>query len=454
MTKLRKGLSALLLSAFMTLGVGIGIGAKNAVEGRAATKTLIIDGSQLSSEATADDTTFVFDSFNIMFSKGAKKQGSYGAKKFSDAAILIGKTNTYIYNKDPIGAKINTFKIYSNKGASTAVTVGVCFSDQPIASYNSASAFTATLSTDDSVYDATSKIGESSRYFWYQVTNNKNSQVQFEIIYEEDATPVARTLESINLTGTDNIEFYKDDTFNHDSVKVTAHYSEADVEDRDVTSQATFSTPDMTTVGTKAVEVSYTEGEVTLTASYDITVKEYVYTGDGTLENPFTVEDAIVKAKEVGTVGTNTPFFVKGKIKEITTAYSSQYGNLSFTITDDTTTEVFEFFRCVADDGGIKFTKDPGFKLGDEVIGCGKIINYKNDTPEFDSGCYIYDYKATGITASEPTNSGFAVGQTITVADLGITVTADIEITGEKRDVTSEAKITPDSLPLKKVITH
>ena len=35
MTKLRKGLSALLLSAFMTLGVGIGIGTKSVVEGRA-----------------------------------------------------------------------------------------------------------------------------------------------------------------------------------------------------------------------------------------------------------------------------------------------------------------------------------------------------------------------------------------------------------------------------------
>ncbi len=40
MTKLRKGLSALLLSAFMTLGVGIGIGTKNVVEGKAASQTV------------------------------------------------------------------------------------------------------------------------------------------------------------------------------------------------------------------------------------------------------------------------------------------------------------------------------------------------------------------------------------------------------------------------------
>ena len=440
MTKLRKGLSALLLSAFMTLGVGIGIGTKSVVEGKAATKTLIIDGSKLSSTATSSDTTLSYDNFNIVFSKGAKQQSSSGTNKFSDNAILIGKNNTYIYNKDPIGTKINSFKIYSNKGASQKVIVGVCFSEQPISSYNSSSAYTATLSKVDNIYDATSKIGENSKYFWYQVTNAYNSQVQFQITYEESV--VARTLESINLSGTENIEFYKDDAFNHDSVKVTAHYSETDVDDRDVSSQAVFTAPDMTTAGTKTVNVSYTEGEVTLTASYDITVKEYAYTGDGTLENPFTIEDAIFKAKQVGTTATTDNYYVKGTIA------TKNFNTNNYKLTFEGSTGTFTFYYCYADTNNGAFKNDI-LSVGDEVIGCGKIVNYKGNTPELDGGCYLYDYKATGITASEPTNSGFAVGQTITVADLGTTVTADIEITGEKRDVTSEAHIT-SGLPLVK----
>jgi len=81
-------------------------------------------------------------------------------------------------------------------------------------------------------------------------------------------------LTSIALSGTYTTTFSQGDDFNHDGLVVTATY--ADDSTKDVTDDATFSAPDMTTIGTKTVTVSYTEGAVTETATYEITVNEYV----------------------------------------------------------------------------------------------------------------------------------------------------------------------------------
>ena len=65
--------------------------------------------------------------------------------------------------------------------------------------------------------------------------------------------------------------FHVGDTFTHDGAVVTATYEDAST--KNVTANATFSTPDMSTAGTKTVDVSYTENEVEKTTSYNITVK-------------------------------------------------------------------------------------------------------------------------------------------------------------------------------------
>lgn len=91
-------------------------------------------------------------------------------------------------------------------------------------------------------------------------------------IYYEDATPVVRTLDHITVSGA-KTEFKQGDKFSFGG-KVMASYEETDVADRDVTGQATFSGYDMNVAGTQTVTVSYTEGEITKTATYDITVAE------------------------------------------------------------------------------------------------------------------------------------------------------------------------------------
>ena len=87
--------------------------------------------------------------------------------------------------------------------------------------------------------------------------------------------PPAATLESIAVSG-QTTTFTVGDTFAFDG-KVTASYSDGST--KDVTASAKVSNPDLSTAGTKEVTVSYTEGDVTKEAKYDITVNAAVVDG-------------------------------------------------------------------------------------------------------------------------------------------------------------------------------
>ena len=167
-----------------------------AYSGAAEAKVLIIDGSQLtdytsSKTATTADVTKTYSGVDIVFSKGAyqfavnnESTNNISAEK----TILIGKAGAYIYNKTAIPGKITKFEIYSNKGASANVEVGVNFSATSISKYSSTASntYTAKLSTTDAVYDCSAELPENAKYFWYQITSKHNSQVQFRITYVEE----------------------------------------------------------------------------------------------------------------------------------------------------------------------------------------------------------------------------------------------------------------------------
>ena len=90
--------------------------------------------------------------------------------------------------------------------------------------------------------------------------------------YDDGGTVATKTLTSIELSGEYQTEFQQDDEFSHEGMIVTAKYD--DGTSVDVTSEATFSGYDMSTVGEQTVTVTYEEGGVTKTATYQITVKE------------------------------------------------------------------------------------------------------------------------------------------------------------------------------------
>lgn len=77
-------------------------------------------------------------------------------------------------------------------------------------------------------------------------------------------------LASIAISGSYPTSFYTGDDFSSEGAVVTATYE--DQSSKNVTDYATFTGYDMATAGTQTVTVTYTEGEVTKTTSYNITV--------------------------------------------------------------------------------------------------------------------------------------------------------------------------------------
>ncbi len=96
--------------------------------------------------------------------------------------------------------------------------------------------------------------------------NIKSTVTAFYKKVEEASSPLA----SIALSGTYPTTFTKGEEFSHEGMTVTATYE--DNSTKDVTANATFSGYNMSTTGEQTVTVSYTEGGVTKTATYDITV--------------------------------------------------------------------------------------------------------------------------------------------------------------------------------------
>lgn len=98
-----------------------------------------------------------------------------------------------------------------------------------------------------------------------------NGQVKFTNIEVKYSLPsTAAALRSIALdTSNVKTEFYAGDTFNYDNLVVTANY---DDESSKTVTPSSVSSPDMSTTGNKTITVTYTEGEVSKTATYTITV--------------------------------------------------------------------------------------------------------------------------------------------------------------------------------------
>lgn len=110
---------------------------------------------------------------------------------------------------------------------------------------------------------------------------------------------------------------------------------------------------------------------------------EGVAKGTGTAADPYnsvavanyckTLEAGVESDKEV---------YIKGKVVSIKEQFSTNFGNGSFYIADDETSEKFYIFRSLYLGNKKWTTNDPELKEGDEVVVCAKVMNYMGNTPE------------------------------------------------------------------------
>ena len=105
--------------------------------------------------------------------------------------------------------------------------------------------------------------------------------------------------------------------------------------------------------------------------------------GTGTAADPFNSIAAInyCKTLEAG-VESDKEVYIKGKVVSIKEQFSTSFGNGSFYIADDESSEKFYIFRSLYLGNKKWTTSDPELKEGDEVVVCAKVMNYMGNTPE------------------------------------------------------------------------
>ena len=137
-------------------------------------------------------------------------------------------------------------------------------------------------------------------------------------------------------------------------------------------------------------------------------------TGSGTEKDPYNVAAVL---EFVSGLGADTPsekeVYFKGYAVELTDI-SAQYGNATFTISDDVDGKANKFtvYRA-AGLGNQKVTDASFIKQGDVVVICGKVTNYKGNTPETVQGS-AYVYSVNGNTGG-----GGGGGDTPSGSDIG-----------------------------------
>ena len=148
--------------------------------------------------------------------------------------------------------------------------------------------------------------------------------------------------------------------------------------------------------------------------------------GTGTLSDPFNIAGVIAEASKLGTgeTGTTDVYFkgIVSQIKEI----SAQYGNATFYVSDDgTTNNQFYVYRALG--LGNKSVTDENFlKVGDEVIVCGKLANYNGTLETSQKNAYVYSVNGNTEGGGSDTPSGTSEGvdingTTVTLTNSGTT---------------------------------
>ena len=201
---------------------------------------------------------------------------------FSEIAQAKGWENSVAYTSieiDPVIVKAegggNNGKWYTSGSGSWRMysggTVRISVKDATLTSVTSSPECDWTISNNQATFSP------SARTDFTQIVVNytSGSGATYSDYSLTCGAAVDCELTGITLN-TDNVKkaFVTGDTFTSEGLVVTANYSNCN--DKNKTSKSVVTAPDMTVAGTKDVKVSYTEGDVTKEASYQITVTDPV----------------------------------------------------------------------------------------------------------------------------------------------------------------------------------
>ena len=226
------------------------------------------------------------------------------------------------------------------------------------------------------------------------------------IVIKGTPKAVSKTLSSISLFGTYPTTFNVGDTFSHEGMTVTATYDDNTSED--VTEYATFDGYDMSAANTYEVTVSYTEREVTKTATYDITVNAVAVTG-------ITLDQEAIQLK-AGKTKQLTATVTPDNATDKTVAWSSSDESVATVSEDGTVTAVAEGTATITAtaNGGDNITATCVVTVPAPLVATGcyeKVTTAPSDW----SGEYLIVYEEGSVAFNGGLSTLDAVGNTIEV---------------------------------------
>ncbi len=176
-------------------------------------------------------------------------------------------------------------------------------------------------------------------------------------------------------------------------------------------------------------------------------------TGDGSKENPFNSVAANQMASKLASgEKTDKQYYIKGKVVSVKEAFSAQFGNASFYISDDGKEDnKFYVFRTLYLNNEKWTEGKTNVAVGDEVVVCGSLINYMGNTPETVQGeTYLVSLKNNGggtETPDTPDTPEVADGLTldatngiVTMMNTGVTEGNSIEVSVEDMNLTDDGE--------------
>lgn len=156
-----------------------------------------------------------------------------------------------------------------------------------------------------------------------------------------------------------------------------------------------------------------------------------VTVGDGTEGNPYSASQAL----EMIANGENNPdaeVYIKGKVSQIKEV-SAQFGNATYWISNDGSTDNQLYVFRGKYLNGEKFTSEDQLKVGDEVVILGKLTTYNGD-PQVNTGSSIVSLNGEG--------GGSAAGGAVSISGDVVTLTNSAVTAGTETATLNVADIT------------
>ncbi|MDO4511310.1 MAG: bacterial Ig-like domain-containing protein, partial [Bacteroidales bacterium] len=274
-------------------------------------------------------------------------------------------------------------------------------------------------------------VGTTSVAVKAAVENVESPVVNYDVTVSE---PI--TLTGLSVAGTAPA-LWKGDAFSTTGLTFTASFSDGNTQEI-AHSNLTFSGYNMNAAGEQTVTASYTYVDVTETATFPINVQTIA----NTKESAYSVAQAIALIDAGKDLATQV--YVKGIVSTIVTAWSDQYMNITFDVSEDgsTTGQQFQFYRNGLKNGAA-YTEDPNIEVGATVIGLGTLKKY-NTTYEFDANNDLVEYTAPAQKVLEsiaisgtPSKTTYEAGESFSTAGLTVMGTYN---DGSSADVTANAE--------------